>query len=362
MPSDNNLKPSKHSCQPKHEQAFLLPELCRPEALLGLILLAELLVLLLVLAEPAANGFDWYRLALTSMFVQWVVLLSAASLCASRHLLAQVSPVKTSLLACIIVAALTLLCSLAVHMLHKSYPGPALGLNQHNITIFYWRNLLISLIVSGLTMRFFYLQSESKRQQQANLHAQLHALQARIEPHFLFNSLNSIASLIVIDSDKAEQALLDLSDLFRAALSHDSGISNWQHERQLAEKYLSIERYRLAERLQVSWSCLGIDKDTPMPHLCLQPLLENAIKHGIQPSAAGGLISIQARLENNQVKLSVHNPVSASILTRPGAGIALDNITTRLKALFGSQAKLQTESNATNFTVSISYPLPSKKE
>src|SRR5690606_5786347 len=189
---------------------FFVPELCEPEALLSLVLLAELLVLVLVLAEPMLHGFDWVRLALTSLFVQWCVLLSAAVLCRLRPWLARLRPAVAGPLCCLIVVVLTLGCTWVTEYFELGGPpSPEARL--------YLRHALISLIMSALLLRYFYLQSQWRRQQQAELQARIESLQARIRPHFLFNSLNSIASLVVSDPFKAEQAVLDLADLFRAS-------------------------------------------------------------------------------------------------------------------------------------------------
>lgn len=335
------------------EQDFFLPELCRPEALLGLVLMAELLVLVLVLAEPVTQGFDWLRLALTSLFVQWVVLLTAATLCRLRRHLLHLNALQASLLTCALVLVLTLLCTAISHHVALEYLGEQLS--PESLSSLYLRHGLISLMMSAIVLRVFYLQSESKRQQQAELHARLQALQARIQPHFLFNSLNSIASLTALDPEQAEQALLDLSDLFRAALSHPDSLSTWQQEVQLAKQYLSIEQYRLADRLQVHWDTASLPSDMPMPHLTLQPLLENAIVHGIQPRIDGGSIRVHATLEAGIFELCMRNPLAASLHLHKGTGTALANIRQRLLALFGPSATLITEQSATEFIVRIRY-------
>src|SRR5690554_3800485 len=173
---------------------FFVPEFCQAETLLSLVLLAELLVLVLVLAEPMQAGFDWMRLALTSLFVQWIVLLSAAVLCRVRPYLARLSASNTIALTCLLVVLLTLLCTAVAEYFFFTE-----NLSLESRSRLYIRHALISLIMCALLMRYFYLQSQWRRQQQAELQARLKALQARIQPHFLFNSLNSIVSLIGSD-------------------------------------------------------------------------------------------------------------------------------------------------------------------
>ncbi len=332
---------------------FFVPELCQAEALLGLILLAELLVLVLVLAEPIQGGFDWMRLALTSLFVQWIVLLSAAGLCQARPYLSRLSAGAAILIICSLVLSLTLLCTAVAEHFYT-----ADNLSHEARVHLYLRHALICLIMCALLLRYYYLQGQWRLQQQAELQARLQALQARIHPHFLFNSLNSIASLIGSNPGKAEDAVLDLSDLFRASLAKPNSLSSWADELALAKQYLSIEQYRLGQRLHLVWQVDGVPSDVPMPHLTLQPLLENAVIYGIQPSIQGGTIEIVASYIQGVLKLQVSNPFmpSESKSNPRGTRLALNNIEARLKVLFGSTARLSIQQQLDRYTTSLSYP------
>ena len=210
----------------------------------------------------------------------------------------------------------------------------------------------------ALLLRYFYLQGQWRRQQQAELQARLQALQARIHPHFLFNSLNSIASLIGSNPDKAEHAVLDLADLFRASLAKPNALSTWRDELALAKQYLSIEQYRLGKRLQVVWNIESVPNDLPIPHLTVQPLLENAVIYGIQPSIQGGCIEITATYRQGVLKLQISNPfMQGDHSNNPrGTRLALNNIEARLKVLFGSSARLTIQQQLDRYTTSLSYP------
>ncbi|TRX75222.1 sensor histidine kinase [Pseudomonas mangiferae] len=336
---------------------FFVPELCQAEALLGLVLLAELLVLVLVLAEPFraepfVSGFNWTRLALTSLFVQWIVLLSAALLCQARALLARLPVAVSTLLCCLVVVALTLGCTAIAD--HYELGGPLSRAGEANL---YLRHALIGLIMTALLLRYFYLQSQWRHQQQAELRARLESLQARIRPHFLFNSLNSIASLVASDPVKAEQAVLDLSDLFRASLGKTGTLVTWRDELELAERYLSIERYRLGERLHMDWDVERVPPDLPIPQLTLQPLLENALIYGIQPRIEGGLVRVEARYENGLFTLCVSNPFDEGAhAPSRGTQQALTNIEARLAALFGPRASLTVERCDGRHFTCLRYP------
>ncbi len=332
---------------------FFLPELCLPEALLGMILLAELLVLVLVLAEPMHPVFNWERLAFTSLFVQWIVLLSAAMLCRLRPWLMRLRAALAGLLACALVVALTLLCTLAADYFQLS-SGDAAGEGLSR----YLRHALIATIMSALLLRYFYLQGQWRRQEKAELQARIESLQARIRPHFLFNSLNSIASLVVSDPHKAEQAVLDLSDLFRASLARPGTLVSWREELELGRRYLSIEQYRLAERLSLEWQVDGVPDDLPIPQLTLQPLLENALIYGIQPRIEGGVVRVEAQYRDGIFQLCVSNPCveaseqPASRGTRQG----LQNIDARLTALFGPRASLSVDRRDGRHFTCLRYP------
>jgi len=332
---------------------FFLPELCAAPALLVLVVLAELLVLVLVLSEPMAPDFNWVRLALTSLFVQWIVLLSAAVLCALRPGLARLRAGVAGSLCCLWVVVLTLAGTALTDYLQLG--GEASITLEANR---YLRHALIALIMSALLIRYFYLQSQWRRQQQAELQARLEALQARIRPHFLFNTLNSIASLVVSDPAKAEQAVLDLSDLFRASLAKPGSVVRWGDELDLAKRYLSIEQYRLGKRLQLHWRVDTIPDDVPIPQLTLQPLLENALLHGIAPRIEGGVVSVQADYIGGEFILCISNPYDEAAVARASSGTqqALANIGARLLALFGPRASLSVERRDGLHFTCLRYP------
>ena len=295
-------------------------------------------------------GFDWMRLALTSLFVQWIVLLSAAVLCRLRPWLARCRPLIAGLGCCLVVLALTLGCT-AVAQVHELAGPPSAE------AALYLRHGLISLIMSILLLRYFYLQSQWRRQQRAEFHARIDALQARIRPHFLFNSLNSIASLVVSDPAKAEQAVLDLSDLFRASLAKPRSLGSWREELVLTRRYLAIEQYRFGARLQVEWAVDDVPDDLPMPPLTLQPLVENALVHGVAPRMDGGVERIEATWRQGRFELRVSNPLPerespASRGTQQG----LANIEARLTALFGPDASLSVERRHGRHVTCLRYP------
>ena len=181
--------------------SFFLPDLCTVGAVLILVLLAQLLALVLTLAVAIDSGFSWEFLALGSLFTQWVTLVSAALLCALRSQLAGLTVPRAAATSYLLILLVAFGCSVA---------GQYLGFIGNSGTVG-WRttliHLLIAAIVAGIALRYFYLQQQLRQQQEAELRARIQALQARIRPHFLFNSMNAIASLIASDPLRAEQAV-----------------------------------------------------------------------------------------------------------------------------------------------------------
>ena len=346
------------------DEGFFLPDLCSSRAVLMLVLVAELFVFVLVLALPGASGFNWTHLALTSLFVQWVVLSSAGIICVFRPYLVQLSLPAVAWCCLFIVAIITLtFTALGSWVLgYSSYST----IPNSSITIDRWlllRNGIIAIIITGMLLRYFHIQHELLRQQQAELKARIQSLQSRIRPHFLFNSMNSIASLIHIDPDKAEQVVEDLSDLFRASLSTNTIEIPLYQELKLAHKYMSIEEFRIGSRLTLHWSAQDIPDNITIPHLTLQPLLENAVYHGIQPDTEGGIISLNAAYSSGGLTVTISNTLpdadTAAANLKTGNSIALTNIADRLQVLYGEAASLETRQyNAENrnwFEVTIRY-------
>lgn len=337
--------------KPQEGDDFFLPDLCSSVAVFTLVVLAELMVLVWVLAQPAADGFDWLQLALASLFVQWIVLLSAGLLCRLRPWM-QARPLGLAIACCYaVVVGLTLVFTvLAEWVLYQGMAErfllPSDPLLRHG---------LIALIMTSLLLRYFYLQQQWQLHNQAALQARLQSLQSRIRPHFLFNSLNSIVSLIGTQPDKAENAVLDLADLFRANLGEADAVATWADEYRLCQGYLRIEQYRLGDRLRVTWQVDELPPNLPMPLLTLQPLLENAILHGLQPSVSGGDIQVVGHYREGHVELLVSNSCPQQSEHR-GACMALNNIRARLAALFGASARVEAWQEGRRYFSRLVYP------
>ncbi len=344
--------------------APFLPDMCTLQAVFLLVMLGELLAFGLVLADSGLLPFDWESLGLRSFLIQWIVLLSAALLCPLRFRLSAIPAWLAGLLSYLLVLGVTLVCSLVGLW---GLDGWQAG-DQWTVL----SNVLQAGIFAGVVLRYLYMQQQWSNQQKAELRARIQALQSRIQPHFLFNSMNSIASLIAIEPAKAERLVEDLSSLFRANLA-EPGLVSLANELELCRQYLDIEQTRLGPRLEVRWQVSAaveeVQQQCQIPRLLLQPLLENAIQHGISPSAQGGTIDIQlvkqeSTLGAARLQVTIANPVptpepAAAAAERRGNQLALDNIRHRLQAHFGPQAHLRADWSAdrTQFVVNLSYPL-----
>lgn len=348
-------KKNNNSVTEVSTEDFFLPDFCGSQPLLMLVIAAELLALLLVLAgTDRLVPFPWDRLALTSFLVQWVALVSAGLLCKLRRPLMRLPSSTAAGLSFLLVVALVAFFSwLAEPVLRVARVAYFYSVSTEDIL----RNVMVGAIIAGLIMRYFYLQEQLRVRQRTELTARLQALQSRIRPHFLFNSMNIIASLIHVDPDKAEQAVEDLSELFRASLKAEGEVS-LEEELELCQHYVNIEKFRLGERLQVEWQLNAVPEQVRIPALTLQPLIENAIYHGVEPRLEPSVVKITVDYDGSDVVIIITNPVSPA---RPGHSrgnrMALNNIRQRLVAHYGETAKLTTHADGAVHTTYLSYPL-----
>ena len=203
---------------------------------------------------------------------------------------------------------------------------------------------------------YMWLQLRVQATLPADTTARLAELQSRIRPHFLFNTLNTALALVRLDPARAEGVLEDLAELFRVAIS-DSGESvSLAEEVALAQRYLAIEQIRFGERLKVSWELDADAGAARVPPLLLQPLVENAVRHGIEPAPAGGSIRVRTRVKGGRVQLTIVNSLPDAP-SRPGNGIALRNVRERLRLMHDVAAQFEVHREDTFYRVQIGIPL-----
>jgi two-component system sensor histidine kinase AlgZ len=345
--------------KPTAQDRFYLPDLCTPAAVLRVVLIAELAAMALTLARQPAWNLFFTDLAKTSLLMLWLVLTSAATLCALRRHLARFSLPTSSLLTAGAVLTVVWLVSEGVYWLGRFYedlvvPGVWFPGDRG---FFITRNLVLGAILIAILLRYFYVTHEWRRNVEEQAASRINALQARIRPHFLFNSMNTIAELTRQDPAAAEAAVEDLSDLFRASLSDAKDMVRLEEEMEITRVYERMERQRLGERLQVEWDTDQLPGDAHVPGLTLQPLLENAINHGVEPLPEPGAIEVKGLRKGDMLYLSVRNALPVHQLRKePGNRIAMDNIRERLRLAFGPRARLSTAIDATHYQVSLAFP------
>ncbi|WP_460224416.1 sensor histidine kinase [Aurantivibrio infirmus] len=326
-----------------------LPDLCKVQSVFTLIIGGELLAVALVLADVGVYPVDWQQLGAVSFMVQWIILLSAALLCPLRSYLGRHSLPFAGSMSFGLVLVVTLFVSVLGEWVSRS--------DEFD----YWQiltNLLLAAIFAGIVLRYFYIQQQLLEQEEAELKARIQALQSRIRPHFLFNCMNSIVSLIGSDPERAEHVVEDLSDLFRASLA-EPGLVPVGHELALCKQYISIEQLRLGPRLKMDWQVGSFPSETKIPSLLLQPIIENAIYHGIQPRVDGGTVEISVQATENLLTIAVRNPLpqGAEQTSKPGNRVALDNIRHRLAAYYGDAASFIAGPRDENYISEIRYPM-----
>ncbi len=343
------------------DHAPWLPDLCRLPRMGAMLGVAQLVVVIVALAPDGVRDWDMGRFLSASGFALWLALAVAVLLCKLRAPLSRL-PLRSGAMAAVGLAALVAAVMAAiVHALYGSLGNDPLG-------VAFWRFTLgsaaVTALIAALSLRYFYVSDRWVAQTRANARAEADALQARIRPHFLFNSMNLIAGLLPRDPVLAERAVLDLSDLFRAALGASETDSTLAAECELAAQYLSIESLRLGARLQVEWERREpLPWDLGMPRLVLQPLVENAVLHGISRLPEGGTVRIALWCDAGVLHLQVLNPAPSpdtapSLAFQAGAGHAQRSIAHRLAYRFGPAARMTSAWRDGYYACDVTLPLP----
>jgi two-component system, LytTR family, sensor histidine kinase AlgZ len=337
-----------------------LPDFCSAPVAVVAFVVVILTAAVLALArqdEPLPLLTDF---AGTALFLLWVGLGSTALLCLLQRRLNALPATLSTLLAIASILAVVTALSAAVIALGASSLGSVFG-DALRFPASPWRfvitNLAIGVIVGGLALRYFHVRAEWQRNIELQARARVESLQARIRPHFLYNSMNTIAALTRTDAVMAEEAVTDLADLFRANLSEQRGSITLKEELEVARIYQRIEQLRLGERLAVRWQVNELPMRALVPSLMMQPLLENAIYHGIEPRREGGTVQVSGHVDGDIIELAVSNPLpDAGHIGHAGNGIALDNIRERLQLLYAGRASVEAGPEQGQWVVRLRFP------
>ncbi len=246
---------------------------------------------------------------------------------------------------CIAVLAIVLALTVAA----RAALGMVIGVPQD-----FARMLALGALAAIALLAYFRLLS--KAYSPALAEARLQALQARIRPHFLFNSLNMVLSLVRRDPKRAERALEDLADLFRTLMSEPRQFVHLSEEIELLQRYAELEQLRLGERLQITWELDAAPGDALLPPLVLQPLLENAVHHGVEPGTGPGAVLVRIERRGDRVLARIENPYIEEQQRRAGNRMALDNIRERLLLFFDAEARIRTSIDQARFRIEIEIP------
>ena len=323
------------------QRANLIPNFCRWPALVQLMFVMELVAVILTLASSVRGGAALERLLLLSLYLQWIGLFCAAGLCWSRRWLTIARPGVVFFVCWGLIVLMVMVIADTAYFT-STFLGLRDALSDEPRIDFVLRHTCIAAVMGILVLRYFWTRHLWQEQVRAEGESRYQALNARIRPHFLFNSLNSVAALISIKPIEAERMVEDLSDLFRASLEKRGQLGPLVDELGLCHAYLRIEQARHGDKLKAEWDIPDSLLAWRLPMLVVQPLIENAVHHGVSKLKHGGTIRIRALEADGQLCIEVENPMVPSE-TRESHGnrIAVDNIAQRLNLIYGEQARLE---------------------
>ena len=329
------------------ERRHPLDTLFEPATLISVFAAGELLAVILVLA-PELQEARLIRFGVLSFAIQWICLFTLSVLYLFRK------PLRSWPVWGVIALAISLLFLLTVVSsgIAQWLIAPTQQVMATGVRLF--GALLCMLLFGLLALRSHWAaQTQEYRAKQS----ELSALQARVDPHFLFNTLNTAIALVHDRPDAAEHVLLDLSDLFRAALAETQVVSLVK-ELELTDRYLEIEQIRFGERLKVIRQYPELMPDITLPSLSIQPLVENAIRHGIEPLLSGGSVVIRVVPERNSVKIEIENDRDAQsmVSARTGHKVGIAGVKARILAATQGKGFLETENNDARHVARIVLP------
>ncbi len=329
-------------------KAPILPDCCNLGIALRIVVPVNLAAAMLAFGLSTSVFDALNRFVDLSVIVEPVLLGSLVALCAVRKVVNGWRPMMQWGIGIGVPAVLALLtaCSVQPVVIGDTYGG----------SIAYW---IVMRGVAAAAIAYVVIEAlrwRARAYSPSLAEARLQALQARIRPHFLFNSLNTVLGLMRSDPRGAERTLEDLADLFRVFMRDTRELVPLEEEVVTCQQYLAIEQLRLAGRLKVKWFLDDMPGDALLPSLLLQPLIENSVHHGIEPNSTEGEIVIQISKPGERVRVEIVNPVGSVAPARPGNQMALSNVRERLMLLYDMEAELRTSSDGQLFSLFLEFP------
>ncbi|WP_445661028.1 sensor histidine kinase [Acinetobacter sp. F16] len=339
--------------------AYFFTKIGRWQHLIELFIASNILAMILALAEAQSwTALSVERLLQYMLFINWVLLAFVALVELFQKKIQPLNFGQALVVGFILLQMIVLVTTVVLNgVIYFGQNFQIHGLSRDVLLDGMMLHLSYGVLIGTFCFRYLYLREQWARQQNSELHARIQAMQARIHPHFLFNSLNTVISLITIDPDKAEQMLLNLSRLFRASFK-ELKLVRLKDEIELCQHYLAIEQMRLGDRLRVEWKYDDevLFSQVQIPLLTLQPLVENSIFHGVEKFLTKSTISILIEVLQNQVNIVITNPYTQDkINLRQGNGIAVENVKQRLEAYYGRTVIFQTYAGKGIFTTVVQY-------
>jgi two-component system sensor histidine kinase AlgZ len=342
------MPPSPDSA-PVSPLEIVIPDCCNIGIMVRSLLCVNGVVLVVMLLSASSIQAGLLAFGEASLLLELACLTSLFALCGLRRLVRSITPWGQRLACALVPGAIT---GLIIHYLLND------DLMLTNLSRLSAPEGFVCAALFGISLQH-YFELRTRAFSPALAEARLQALQARIRPHFLFNSLNAVLSLIRTEPRRAESTLEDMADLFRVLMRDARDITTLGNEVRIGMQYLSIEKIRLGERLQVQWDTDGISGDTlqraKTPALLLQPLLENAVHYGVEPSPETALIMITISRVRDRIEIVMTNPYHADVEST-GNHMALDNIRERLTLLYDMEAQLTTQVVDGQFEVHLYLP------
>lgn len=340
-----------------------LPNFCNGEMIVNVVVIAEMLALVITLVTRQLSTSLFKDLFIISLFVQWIALCSVGTLCGLRHFLNRLNRLQAISLTYGLLLLITILVTEAYFWL-LWLAGELATARPEWYGAMHIQVFAISVVVNAVALKYLLGVHELQQKTISEERAKLSALQARIRPHFVFNSLNIVASLTRTAPEKAEEAIENMADLFRMMLGDSENMVPLKKEIDVTNKYLDVEQLRLDERLKVEWDIGKFARRAAVPVLTLQPLLENAIRHGVEPSPTGGLITVRLWEENETINIEVRNtlPNRRSRREMDEEQKAVDDIGQRLHHYYGEHAALEVSETDSEHIVAVKLPLRGETE
>lgn len=327
-----------------------LDALWQAPAIVWILLAGEALALALALAPGLAVGRLEY-FGLSSLAIQWVLMMTLAALYGVRRRAQRLRPMAIAQLVLVLLLAATAAVTETIWLFFPGWSGADSG---HAVTTLHALGIALALGLLGLAA--FHNHWRGRLNAIRAKQSELQSLQARIRPHFLFNTLNTGAALVHQRPEEAERLLLDLADLFRAALAGPRKIPLGE-ELGLARRYLEIEQLRFGDRLQVRWDLPREIPPVPVPALSIQPLVENAVRHGAERMAQAD-IEIAVSTTSDTVVVRISNPLpAADAAGNAGHRVGLNASQARIEALTGGRGSVRTEVVDGRFVATVRLPV-----